>query len=80
MNGLSMKAEIEKVVIATDEKYVDFFQQTINDIKACCHAKTVEIALNRWFSAIYFFRAIQSFEKRWAYSLYNFIVYILQKS
>jgi valyl-tRNA synthetase len=47
MNGLSMKAEIEKVVIATDEKYVDFFQQTINDIKACCHAKTVEIALNR---------------------------------
>jgi len=45
MNALSMKAEIEKIVITTDEKYVDLFQQTINDIKACCHAKIVEIAL-----------------------------------
>jgi valyl-tRNA synthetase len=42
-NALSMKAEIEKVVIDTDEKYVELFQQTINDIKACCHTKVVEI-------------------------------------
>jgi len=42
-NALSMKAEIEKVVITTDEKFVGLFQQTINDIKACCHAKVIEI-------------------------------------
>jgi len=38
-----MKAEIEKAVIATDEKFVKLFRQTINDIKSCCHAKIVEI-------------------------------------
>jgi valyl-tRNA synthetase len=38
-----MKTEIEKVVITTDEKLVELFQQTIKDIKACCHAKTIEI-------------------------------------
>jgi valyl-tRNA synthetase len=42
-NALSMKTEIEKVVITTDEKLVELFQQTIKDIKACCHAKTIEI-------------------------------------
>ncbi|NMB96075.1 MAG: class I tRNA ligase family protein, partial [Clostridiaceae bacterium] len=43
-NALSMKAEIEKVVINTDEKLLELFQQTINDIKACCHAKIIEIS------------------------------------
>lgn len=43
-NALSIKAEIEKVVITTDEKLVKLFQQTINDIKACCHAKKIEIS------------------------------------
>jgi len=42
-NALSMKTEIEKVVINTDEKFACLFQQTINDIKACCHAKIIEI-------------------------------------
>lgn len=42
-NALSMKAEIEKVVITTDDKFVELFQQTINDIKACCRAKIIEI-------------------------------------
>ena len=41
--ALSMKAEIEKVVIEADEKLVGLFEQTINDIKACCHAKEIEI-------------------------------------
>jgi len=42
-NALSMKSEIEKVVIDTDENLAGLFQQTINDIKACCHAKAIEI-------------------------------------
>ena len=45
-NAMSRKAEIEKVVITTDERLAELFRQTINDIKACCHAKTVEIAVN----------------------------------
>jgi len=44
-NALSMKAEIEKVVINTDEKFAELFRQTINDIKACCCARTVEICI-----------------------------------
>jgi len=43
-NALSMNAEMEKIVIATDEKLMELFQQTIDDIKACCHAKIVEIS------------------------------------
>lgn len=46
-NALSMKAEIEKVVIDTDEKLAELFQQTINDLKACCHAKAIEINTKR---------------------------------
>jgi len=46
-NALSMKAEIEKVVINTDEKLAELFQQTINDIKACCHARVMEIIFSR---------------------------------
>lgn len=42
-NALSMKAEVDKVVINTEEKFVGWFQQTVNDIKACCHAKSIEI-------------------------------------
>jgi len=42
-NTLSMKAEIEKVVIYTDEKFAELFEQSINDIKACCQAKIIEI-------------------------------------
>jgi len=38
-----MKAEIEKVVIYTDEKFAELFEQSINDIKACCQAKIIEI-------------------------------------
>lgn len=43
-NALSMNAEMEKIVIATDKKLMELFQQTIDDIKACCHAKIVEIS------------------------------------
>lgn len=42
-NALSMKTELEKVIINTEEKFVNLFQQSVNDIKACCHAITVEI-------------------------------------
>ncbi|NLU53280.1 MAG: valine--tRNA ligase [Clostridiaceae bacterium] len=45
VNALSMKAEMEKIVITTEEKYVDLFRQTINDLKACCHANVIEIEL-----------------------------------
>ncbi|WP_313344683.1 valine--tRNA ligase [Sedimentibacter sp.] len=40
-NSLSMKAEIEEIVINTDEKFTGLFKQTINDIKACCRAKKI---------------------------------------
>ena len=42
-NALSMKTEIEKVIINTEEKFAELFRQSINDIKACCHTDTVEI-------------------------------------
>ncbi|OZV13104.1 valine--tRNA ligase [Tissierella sp. P1] len=38
-NALSMKTEIEEVIIATDDKFMELFKQTIGDIKACCRAK-----------------------------------------
>lgn len=41
--AMSMKKEIEEVVITTDDRFVELFKQTINDIKACCRAKEVKI-------------------------------------
>lgn len=43
-NAMSMKAEMEKVVIAADGEMAELFVHTINDIKACCHAKVIEIS------------------------------------
>ncbi len=42
-NALSMKSEIKEIVINTDEKFMELFKQTINDIKACCRAKEIII-------------------------------------
>jgi len=42
-NSLSMKAEIEEVIVTADGKYADMFKETIRDIKACCRAKEVKI-------------------------------------
>jgi len=42
-NALSMKTEIEEVVINTDDKFMELFKQTSNDIKACCRAKNIKI-------------------------------------
>ncbi|MDR7855158.1 valine--tRNA ligase [Tissierella sp.] len=42
-NSLSMKAEIEEVVITTEDKFTELFKQTIGDIKACCNAKEIKI-------------------------------------
>lgn len=42
-NGLSIKSEIEEIVIDTEGKYKEMFRQTIKDIQACCHAKTVRL-------------------------------------
>ncbi len=42
-NSLSMKAEIEKVVINCMETDIERFELTIGDIKACCNARVVEI-------------------------------------
>lgn len=42
-NSLSMKTEIEEVVIVTDNKYMEMFKQTTGDIRACCQAKNIKI-------------------------------------
>ncbi len=42
-NSLSMKAEIEEIVITTEDKFTELFKQTIGDIKACCRAKEIKI-------------------------------------
>lgn len=44
-NALSMKTEIEEVVINTDDKFAELFKQTISDIKACCRAKNIKISV-----------------------------------
>ena len=43
--ALSMKAEMEEVVIKTEVKYADMLKQTVNDIKACCRANEVKIII-----------------------------------
>ena len=45
-NALSLKTEMNEVVIKTDEKLKGLFEETINDIKACCRAKNVIITTN----------------------------------
>ncbi len=45
-NSLSMKAEIEKVVIEGEGFHKDMIEKSIKDIKACCNAREVQI-LNR---------------------------------
>jgi valyl-tRNA synthetase len=42
-NSLSMKTEIEEVIINTDDKFAELFKQTISDIRACCCAKNIKI-------------------------------------
>jgi valyl-tRNA synthetase len=42
-NNLSMKADMEKVTIHDSGSFAGLFRQTVNDIKACCRAKEVEI-------------------------------------
>ncbi len=42
-NALSMRAEIEEVVIKPDTNYAELFKQTIGDIKACCRAKEIKL-------------------------------------
>lgn len=42
-HSMSMKVEIEEVVIETDEKFADMFKRTTKDIKACCKAKEVRL-------------------------------------
>lgn len=44
-NSLSMKAEIEEIVITTEDKFTELFKQTIGDIKACCRAKEIKIII-----------------------------------
>lgn len=42
-NSLSMKTEIEEIVINTEDKFAELFKETIGDIKACCRAKEIKI-------------------------------------
>ena len=42
-NALSMKTEIDEVVIKTNEVYMDMFIKTLKDIKACCRARGVRL-------------------------------------
>ncbi|MGE5558315.1 MAG: valine--tRNA ligase [Bacillota bacterium] len=44
-NNLSMKSEIEQIVIYTEEKFMQMFKQTEKDIKACCGAKVIQIKI-----------------------------------
>lgn len=43
-NALSMKAEIEEITINTDKKFLELFNRTTTDIKACCRAKKIIIS------------------------------------
>lgn len=45
-NSLSMKAEMDEVIINTKHEFTEFFIQTIGDIKACCWAREVKIIEN----------------------------------
>ncbi|MCQ1530455.1 valine--tRNA ligase [Lutispora saccharofermentans] len=42
-NALSMKTEIEEIVITADDRFIELFKQTINDVKACCRAEKIKI-------------------------------------
>lgn len=42
-NALSMKTEMEEVVIAEGDQFTELFKQTEGDIKACCRAKNIRI-------------------------------------
>lgn len=42
-NALSMKTEVEEVIINTEDKFMELFEKTANDIKACCRAKNIKI-------------------------------------
>jgi hypothetical protein len=42
-NSLSMKAEMDEVVIKTESRFAELFMKTSKDIKACCHAKELRI-------------------------------------
>lgn len=44
-NSLSMKAEMEEVVVNTEDGYAELFKRTIGDIKACCRAGEVKILI-----------------------------------
>ena len=38
-----MKTEIEEIVITADDRFIELFKQTINDVKACCRAEKIKI-------------------------------------
>ncbi len=42
-HSLSMKAEMDEIVINTDERFADLFERTIPDIRACCNAGAVSL-------------------------------------
>lgn len=42
-NSLSMKTEIDEVLIDCDIRFVEMFKETIGDIRSCCQAKEVKI-------------------------------------
>lgn len=43
--SLSMKAEMEELVIRTEERYREYFIQTLPDLKACCNAREIKLTL-----------------------------------
>jgi hypothetical protein len=40
-----MKAEMEELVIRTEERYREYFIQTLPDLKACCNAREIKLTL-----------------------------------
>lgn len=41
--SLSMKAEIDELVIRTEKEYKEYFMRTIPDIRACCRAREIKL-------------------------------------
>ena len=48
-HALSLKAEIDEVVISTEGRYIEWFRQTADDIKACCRAKEIRYSQQQDF-------------------------------
>lgn len=48
-NNMSMKTEIDEIVISSESRFVNMFTRTSGDLKACCRAREIKIYTeNAW--------------------------------